>query len=344
MEPPRADAALSLDLSQIEVLQRVAAWRNWMRTSFPEFTLGELDVSASGTARVVSLGDARLWLLRLPPGRVRRTPDPTSPRDAFVLCQLEGSGSIARDGLVHPVTAGRVYIGKVAPDGAEVSADEATSFLLLELPSSYLTSRDPQLAGLRFHACAADQPGAVMLRELLQGTFAVGERLAAHERSIALGAIVELVLLPLSALRTPDPYALRVDRTLARIAERLADPRLDASTLARAEGISRRRLDELFVRFIGSPVAACITERRLLRAAELLRDAAQGKLSVAMIALRVGFADASYFSRSFKLRFGTVPRAWRAGKSAHPSAPASQTRESNGHSRACEAHSPGTNE
>lgn len=323
--PSHADASLSLDVSQIDVLQRVTAWRDWMRTSFPEFSLGQLEVPAQGAARVVSLGDARLWLLRLPPGRIRRTPNSTGPRDAFVICQLEGHGTIARDGHCHAIAPGRVYIGRVAPEGAELSAEAPTCFLLLELSSTYLTSRDPQLARLQFHACAEDQPGAVMLRELLQGTFSVGARLSAHERSIALGAIVELVLLPLAAVRARDPYALRVDRTLARIAEKLADPGLDANTLAREEGISRRRLDELFVQLVGSPVAACITERRLLRAAELLRDSARHTLSVATIAQRVGFSDASYFARSFKLRFGAVPRAWRAlGR------PAPAARESNG--------------
>lgn len=329
MESPNVDAALSLDMSQIEVLQRVATWRDWMHTSFPEFSLTELAVPAQGGARVISLGDARLWLLRLPPGRIRRTPDASSPRDAFVLCQLEGHGSIARDGQVHAIAPRRVYIGRVSPDGAELSASVSTSFLLLELPSSYLTSRDPQLAQLQFHACEEEQPGAVMLRELLQGTFSLGERLSGPERSIALAAIVELVLLPLAATRAQDPYARRIDRTLARIAERLADPQLDASMLAREEGISRRRLDELFVQFLGCPVAACISERRLLRAAELLRDAGRDRLSVATIALRVGFSDASYFSRSFKLRFGAVPRAWRArGKPAH-AARESNSRESN---------------
>lgn len=320
MEPIHVDASLSLDLSQTDVLQRATAWRDWMRTSFPEFSLGQLEVPAVGGARVVSLGDARLWLLRLPPGRIRRTPDPSSPRDAFVLCQLEGNGTIARDGRVHATAPGRVYIGRVAPEGADLSADEPTCFLLLELPSAYLTSRDPQLGRLQFHACPEGQPGAAMLRELLQGTLSAGERLSTHERSIALGAIVELVLLPLAARRAQDPYALRVDRTLARIAEKLADPRLDANTLAREEGISRRRLDELFVQLIGSPVAACITERRLLRAAELLRDSGRHTLSVATIAQRVGFADASYFSRSFKLRFGSVPRVWRTLGRPEPTA------------------------
>lgn len=316
---------MSLDLSQTDVLQRVAAWRDWMRTSFPEFALGQLEVPALGGARVVSLGDARLWLLRLPPGRIRRTPDPKSPRDAFVICQLEGNGTIARDGRVHCTAPGGVYIGRVAPEGAELSADEPTCLLLLELPSAYLTSRDPQLERLQFYTCPEDQPGAAMLRELLRGTLSAGERLSAHERSIALGSIVELVLLPLAARRAQDPYTLRVDRTLARIGEKLADPQLDANTLAREEGISRRRLDELFVQLVGSPVAACITERRLLRAAELLRDSARHTLSVATIAQRVGFSDASYFARSFKLRFGAVPRAWRAlGR------PAPAARESNG--------------
>jgi len=319
MDKTRVDASLSLDLSQIDSPHRVTAWREWMSSSFPEFSLSRMALPADGGARVMSLGAARLWLLRCPAGRIRRTPDPNSQRDAFVVVQLEGAAAVAREGRVHAVSAGQVCIGRVAVDGAEMSAEVPTTFLLLELPFSFLTGRHPQLEQLSFHTCEENQPGAVMLRELLMRAFSVGDRMEEYERRIALAAIVELIVLPLAGVRPKNPGVLRVDRSLAQINERLDDPRLNATMLAREQGISRRRLDELFVDAVGTPVAACITDRRLVRASQLLRDPAHRKVSVTSIAARVGFQDASHFSRAFKGRFGATPKAWRSGETENSS-------------------------
>lgn len=317
MDRTSDDASLSLDLSQVDALHRVTAWRDWMRSSFPEFSLADMAAPADGGVRAISLGDARLWLIRAPAGRVRRTPDPSSPRDAFVTVLLEGTCSIAREGQVYAIETGQVCIGRVAVDGAEMSSEVATTFLLLEVPSACLTARHPQLEQLRFHRCEEDQPGAVMLRELLQRALSVGDRLEEYQRRIALAAIVELIVLPLTGVRPRDPGVMRVDRSLTQINERLHDPRLNATALAREQGISRRRLDELFVNVVGTPVAACIADRRLVRASQLLRDPAHLELSVSRIAARVGFHDASHFSRVFKGRFGATPKAWRAGGGTH---------------------------
>src|SRR5688500_16260937 len=122
------DESLSLDLSQVDALHRVTAWREWMRSSFPEFALAGMAAPADGGVRAISLGDARLWQIRAPAGRIRRTPDPSSPRDAFVTVLLEGACSIAREGRVYAIEAGQVCIGRVAVDGAEMSAEVPTNF------------------------------------------------------------------------------------------------------------------------------------------------------------------------------------------------------------------------
>src|SRR5687768_3697630 len=95
------DESLSLDLSQVDDLHRVTAWREWMRSSFPEFSFAGIATPADGGVRAISLGDACLWQIRGPAGRVRRTRDPSSPRAAFVTVLLEGACSIAREGRVY---------------------------------------------------------------------------------------------------------------------------------------------------------------------------------------------------------------------------------------------------
>jgi transcriptional regulator GlxA family with amidase domain len=169
-----------------------------------------------------------------------------------------------------------------------------------------------------FEVCRADQPGVVLLHNLLASTMAVGDRLEERERHVALASAIELLALPVVGARSGDAHVLRVERTVSLIDERLADPSLSADMLAREQGISRRRLDELFVKVLGTSVAACIAQRRLGRAADLLRDPACDGLSVASVALHVGFQDASHFARAFKNRFGASPRRWRLGAAPLP--------------------------
>jgi AraC-like DNA-binding protein len=311
MHDPSIDRLLLLDLSGVDVPDRVRAWRQWMRLSFPEFVLDSVALPAEGSAKVMCIGDARLWLMCCPPGRIRRTPDPSSPRDGFVLVNLSGSGSIARDGRVYHIEPHQLCVGRVSRGGAEMSSDEPTRFLLLEIPSSYLVMRYPQLDALEFHMCPRDQPGAAMVRDLLLGAISVGERLGEHERRVTLAAIIELTILPLVGVPSKGAGALRVASTLTQIRARLGEPSLSVKALAQEQGLSRRRLDELFVDAMGSTVAACIADLRMARATELLRDPGCSKLSIVHVAERTGFRDPGHFSRAFKSKFAMTPKAWR---------------------------------
>jgi len=311
MDSSPLDASLWLDLRDVAAGRRAEAWREWMRTCFPEYSiLSSMD--SGGGAQVLTLGAARLWLVRFPAGMtLRAAPADHFRRDAFVSFQLQGSRTLSRDGRVFRIEAGEMSLGRAPRDGSETTYEQDSTLLLLDMPSPYVTPRHPQIEGWGFHVCRSDQPGAALLHDLLARTMAVGDRLGARERSMALAAAVELLPLPVVGVRSSDAHVTRVERILSSIDERLSEPRLNPEGLADEEGISRRRLDELFVASLGSPVAACINERRLVRAAKLLRDPSCHELSVASVAASVGYRDASHFSRVFRRRFGKTPRAWR---------------------------------
>jgi AraC-like DNA-binding protein len=312
MQEPATDALLSLDLTDVDVHHRETAWRDWMRSSFPEFSLARIVSPAHGRTQAMCIGDARLWLMHCPAGRIRRTPDPRSPLDAFIGVLLSGSSSITRDGQCHRLEAHEVIVGRVAPGGAEMSAEVPTSFVLLELPARTLFARYPQFEQLQFHVCREDQPGAALVRELLLGAVTARSRLGEPERRVVLAAVLELLILLLDGVQPKRPSAQRVDRTVSQIKERLADPALTANTLAREQGLSRRRLDELFMTGLGLTVAAFIVDVRMARAAQMLRDPQCRRVSILVVAARVGFRDASHFSRTFKSWFGAAPKFWRA--------------------------------
>jgi len=98
-------------------------------------------------------------------------------------------------------------------------------------------------------------------------------------------------------------------RALAIIEERYPEP-LTVAMLARSAGMGASRFHEQFRREMGLTPAEKLAATRLDRAEDLLRET---RLSIAEIALAVGFSDQSALTRSFRRRRGTTPAALRAG-------------------------------
>jgi AraC family transcriptional regulator, positive regulator of tynA and feaB len=130
--------------------------------------------------------------------------------------------------------------------------------------------------------------------------------------------LVGLVALALGGVSTaPAPAAPaltpRVLLELARdeIERSLDDAELTPADVAARVGISTRYLHRLFSDD-GLSFGRWLLARRLERGAEALGDPARAHWSVTAIALDHGFADPSYFARTFRARFGVTPRQWRA--------------------------------
>jgi len=73
--------------------------------------------------------------------------------------------------------------------------------------------------------------------------------------------------------------------------------------------INQDYLRQLFVKYVGEPSQRYLIRRRLEAACDLLR---LNQERTAVIARRVGFANAYYFSRLFRQRLGTTPSQYRA--------------------------------
>lgn len=305
---------LSLDLTGLDESQRIVAWRDWLRASFPEYSLESISSAPDGNARVLTLGDARLWRVEFPAQMtIRAEPAVPFKRDAFVNFQLRGTRTVQRDGRVFHVEPGDLSVGRAATHGVETTYSEGARVLLLELPSRHVVIRHPQVESWDFHLLRSDAPGGALLRRLLETTLELGDRFDSHERRVALASIIELLVLPMVGLRSKDMHVPRVESALRLIDERIADTHLSADMLASEQGISRRRLDEVFVGTLGCSVSATILQRRLQRATQLLGDPTYLDVKVASIARNVGFRDASHFARAFKARYGITPKRWRMG-------------------------------
>ncbi|HEX9537138.1 MAG TPA: helix-turn-helix transcriptional regulator, partial [Streptosporangiaceae bacterium] len=99
-------------------------------------------------------------------------------------------------------------------------------------------------------------------------------------------------------------HLVRLQR-LAR--ENIADPRLDVPLLASMLGVSVRTVYSAFAT-IGLTPAEFIRRQRIEVAAVRLSSS---RVSIADIAISVGFSDVTTFARCFKRRYGVTPSQWR---------------------------------
>lgn len=79
--------------------------------------------------------------------------------------------------------------------------------------------------------------------------------------------------------------------------------------LARVAGVSAGHLARAFRAAFGTSAGAYVRERRLERAAVILKA---GKHRLSDVAMSVGFCDQAHFTRAFKTRFGITPAAFRS--------------------------------
>lgn len=113
-----------------------------------------------------------------------------------------------------------------------------------------------------------------------------------------------------------DPRQIdsRLIRALEWILTRACMHDLNSNSLAAAVGMSRRSLYYLFDAYQLTPTMA-IRNIRLEHCKRLMEDARHSQRTITAIALDYGFSSLCSFSRSFKQRYGIVPRDCRSAGS-----------------------------
>lgn len=87
-----------------------------------------------------------------------------------------------------------------------------------------------------------------------------------------------------------------------------ADEELTVEEVARELGFTRQYVSGKFHRITGKLLSDYLKEKRLMKAARLLRT---GEMKIAQISRLCGFDSENYFRQQFKLRFGMSPRQFR---------------------------------
>ncbi len=253
---------------------------------------------------------ARLWSLRSNAQRaIRRQAVPGKRFLPVAIFQLSGTTHLTqgdRHCSLEPETF--AFLNAAEP----LELDHLGNFeqLYLQFPEhAFKPGEFRRVSSIAMEAqTATDRP----LFECAKNLWQAAPALHTFDHLPAINALISLCNITSAfqqARRDPE-LSIRVERAMAYIENRLGNERLNAQSVADAQGVSRRYLDELFSRF-GHRIETWIWERRLQRAADMLVAVDQGRRTLLQIALDVGFKSPSHFSRSFTKRFGMSPRNYR---------------------------------
>ncbi|RJF92249.1 helix-turn-helix domain-containing protein [Noviherbaspirillum saxi] len=315
------ETTFDLDLGRVSPIGRASAWREWHDALYADrLVLPEShEEVVAGSMRGTLLGDGQLCRIVCAFSGVRLRPQAKSDPRITVWLQLSRCSRISIAGDISSLSAGDI-IFLSSRDDIEVDIPAGGEVLLFHVPGDLVRSRLPVWNILR-HKLSADLAGTSVLRSALINAHGVAPELNATQRSGVLLSLVELLAVPCSGLHDGEEASNatnHVHAALSHIREHFFDPALNAGVVAAARGLSRRRLDELFIRIVGTTVSAAIWHQRLEAARTMLGSAS----SVTGVAYSCGFSDSAHFSRLFKKRYGAGPSNWRGQESRQLLGPA----------------------
>ena len=96
-----------------------------------------------------------------------------------------------------------------------------------------------------------------------------------------------------------------------------ADEEVTVEAVTKELGYTRQYISGRFHRVTGRLLSHFLKEKRLEKAAKLLRA---GNLRVSQIARRCGFDSENYFRQQFRRRYGMSPRQFRTSSAVRASA------------------------
>ncbi|HTV78517.1 MAG TPA: helix-turn-helix domain-containing protein [Steroidobacteraceae bacterium] len=319
-----APMASLLNLQSVGAAQRASLWARSAEGFFPGLSVRKLDNSPQvGRIGSMPFGPGRIWSVLSPPLVVNYDPLLTHDRHLFsVMIQLTGTTEARQQRRSCLLRAGDCCaIDNGAPFELEVPSS-SSYIVFVQMPRLSVLARHPYLERQTAERFDPHDAGTGLLRGLLMNVLDSAPVLDDYQRSSALAAIIELmgVAMPPKSEQA-EAANWRVRAALKCIGERFADATLTAEQVAKAQGISRRRLDKLMVDAACDTLSARIWSRRLAQAAADLADPRCAVRSVSQIAFAAGFTDAAHFSRAFRQAFQCTPRQWRERRTVLPNPP-----------------------
>lgn len=187
--------------------------------------------------------------------------------------------------------------------------------LSMFIPRKMLENSLKDIDGQHMRALSPHEPMVKLLRDHMLSLKTLAGQMTASQAIEIAPATATLTAACLNASAADTPGGIEVlsntQYSVAKqyIESQLCSRLLTPETIAKAVGVSRSRLYDMFKPFGG--IAAYIKERRLNLALRRIINKSEGHIPIHTIAMDCGFASDSDFSRSFKKRFEMTPREAR---------------------------------
>lgn len=236
----------------------------------------------------------------------------------YATVQTRGRGRLEQAGRTACLTPGSVVFYDTSKPFA-LTFDEDWEQVIAHVPVTQALAAAGLKRGDELLAMPLDPAGAAAVTAAFFRSLAHAQRedpegaeLLAHHAQGVLASTLNLVAAKqgrtsVGAARHPD--FIRRQRVVAFLRSRLADPDLDADTVAQSCYMSRRTLYRLFEGTEGS-VMGRLRWLRIDTARQMLRQ--HPGRSVSSVAEACGFPSDTQFHRVFREMTGTTPAAYRA--------------------------------
>jgi AraC family transcriptional activator of tynA and feaB len=312
MQPPLGD--VSCDLRDVETVNLTEGWLEVLARTYT-FGFAVRAGPASGETFSASTSRWQLGSLALVQtvhdrGDGRRGPAEIAASDpdlVGLLYMRRGTIGLDFEGTPVLLRAGELVMWDTARRGGFTTFGRVDNQTLV-VPRERLAMVAPGYEAMYGRPFRSDHPAARLIGSFLGSLMPVVSSLDVAARDAVADAALDIARAVVATHEDPQPRqqtAARLMAVLLYIDANLSNPSLSPATIAKANAISLRTLYRLFESTDDS-VGAVIRERRLSRCrADLLRGTDE---SVTAIAFRWGFRNMSFFSRSFRERYGVSAR------------------------------------
>ncbi len=252
-----------------------------------------------------------LALSHFSPCRRWHTAEHVDSDDLLVGVSLRGGCVLRQRGREAVIGQGDAVLTSAAHP-IDVTIGAPSQHIAMRLPRAILEARITDL-----DACNTRQiPGNTEVLPLLisyVNAFRLTESTDSAFCDLVVSHVYDLVALLLGAkgdahhlAQQRGARAARLGAILREIERRSGDPGLSAITIAHLLGVTPRYV-HLLLEESGKSFTHHVLERRLDKAAALLRDPRWLHRKIAEIATAAGFNDLSYFNRAFRRHYGATP-------------------------------------
>jgi AraC-like DNA-binding protein len=312
-------AEISWSSDSVDPQARLEAWRTFLVDAFQECDM-EYEPNGDFWARMTCnrYGEISIGKISGSRRKAARSAEKTKFSDDGVVMTIACDGryrydQARRDVFIEP---GEAYFFHNCLPGL-FEADEGGRYWLISLPAKVIIPGFGDSSSLIGCRITDAKPELKLLTSYLDAVYQTPGLKDPKTKAVIGSQVTDLVVAAVGradeAAQATAGRGIRAARyklVMEEIRRRYHEPMLNGERIARALGVSKRYIQQLFEEN-GRTLSAEIMSERLKAARRALADPTLDGQKISEIAYRCGFSDLSYFNRAYRQKYGETPKAAR---------------------------------